>query len=271
MSKEQFWAQGAFLNILKPCGMTSHDVVDAIRRGWKRSAPFELPGGAREPKVGHLGTLDPDASGVLPLALGRATKLIPILPAADKVYTAEITLGLTSHTCDIGGIVEPGQPFVGDAQQVMAALAGFQGSIMQRPPQVSALKQGGKRGYERARQGEVFELPARPTVYHRATLEGTLWRWPLKERFGYLLAQPHNSNLDGNCLCTSFRLTVHCGPGTYIRALARDLGEALGCGGLLTGLVRTASGPFLISNSHTLEELPNWPLVGVDSIKEVLA
>lgn len=210
--------------------MTSHDVVYAVRRRFPKGT-----------KVGHLGTLDPPAAGVLPVAVGWATKLISHLPEGDKAYLAEIDFGLRSDTLDAAGVVRPGlPPPPGLAEAVRAELGAFQGTVMQVPPQVSALRQDGQRSYERARRGEQFELPARPAHYHEVRL---------------LRASP------GRVV-----VRVACGPGTYIRSLARDLGEALGCGAILNFLLRLQSGQFHLDQALLLEELEparllpwNWP------------
>lgn len=207
-----------FLNVLKPPGMTSHDVVAFVRR--------RLAGG----KVGHLGTLDPPAAGVLPLAVGRATRTLEYLPAARKAYRAEVTFGVETDTLDAAGQVLARHP-IGDLTRgrVEEACARFQGTILQAPPRVSAIRQGGRRSYDRARQGEDFELPPREALYHAVRVVDY-----------------------GNGVAL---LDVDCGPGTYVRALARDLGQALGCGAILSFLLRTRSGPFFLDDAVTLEEL----------------
>lgn len=218
--------------------MTSHDIVDFIRRQWKSQRPAALPEPGKMPKVGHLGTLDPDAAGVLPLALGSATRLIQHLPLAEKAYVAEVTFGLVSDTLDLDGEVSAGGTPPEDlAGALKEALEKFSGTIMQVPPRVSALRRDGQRGYDRARKGEDFEFEARPAHYHKVSLL--------------------------ECNGAKARVHVACGPGTYVRALARDLGDALGCGALLSGLVRTRSGPFKIERAVTLEELlrQQWPLL----------
>ncbi|MBI3928906.1 MAG: tRNA pseudouridine(55) synthase TruB [Armatimonadetes bacterium] len=208
-----------FLNVLKPPEMTSHDVVAFVRR--------MLPRGSR---VGHLGTLDPLAVGVLPLAVGQATRLIQYLPLARKLYLAEVTLGLASDTLDAGGeVVETGPVEAVSRARVEEVCSRFRGSLMQVPPRVSALRVQGRRGYERARQGEDFELEPRPAVYHEVRLLD--FELPV------------------------LRLLVDCGPGTYVRSLARDLGRELGTGAILSFLVRLGSGPFQLESSLTLEEL----------------
>jgi len=220
--------QAGFLNILKPPGMTSHDVVYRVRRFFPKGT-----------KVGHLGTLDPPAAGVLPVAVGFATRLISHLPEGDKAYLAELEFGWRSDTLDAAGQMERGGPIPAELD-LAPHLIPFQGTIMQVPPQVSALRQDGQRSYDRARRGEQFELPARPATYHQV-----------------LLVRQSGS---------SATLRVACGPGTYIRSLARDLGESLGCGAVLRFLLRLQSGDFHLPQAIRLEEvspdqlLPwHWP------------
>lgn len=219
-----------FFNILKPPGMTSHDVVAAVRRRFPRGL-----------KVGHCGTLDPPAAGVLPVAFGWATRLISHVPDEGKAYRAEVDFGWRSDTLDAAGVVQPGSPPPADLQTALAPLlAGPRGTVMQVPPQVSALRQDGQRAYDRARRGEEFELPARPV-----RLDEVEW-----------------INSEGHRVW----LNIRCGPGFYVRSLARDLGESLGCGALLRFLLRSQSGPFTLDGALRLEELDvssalpwNWP------------
>ncbi len=254
-------AEGAFLNLIKPCGMTSHDVVDVVRRSWKRCPPFGLSP-RDEPKVGHLGTLDPDASGVLPLAIGKATKLISLLPPAEKIYVAEITLGLTSDSGDLAGQLSLGPgTFCGSSERLDQVLASFVGTIMQSPPQVSALKREGKRGYELARKGEQFEFPPRPTTYYHVKRLGSISQVNAYEPSAFFL-QKH-PELAGAMPLHRFRLHVACASGTYIRALARDIGEQLGCGALLSGLTRSLSGAFRLQDASPLSDLKHWPLIPI--------
>ncbi len=217
-----------FLNILKPPGMTSHDVVYRVRRFFPKGT-----------KVGHLGTLDPPAAGVLPVAVGFATRLISHLPEGDKAYLAEVQFGWRSDTLDAAGVLEAGGA-VPDDLRLEQHLQPFQGTIMQVPPQVSALRQEGQRSYDRARRGEQFELPARPATYHRVEV----------------VRQS----------AETATLRVACGPGTYIRSLARDLGESLGCGAILRFLLRLQSGDFHLPEAILLEEISpekllpwSWP------------
>lgn len=220
--------EAGFLNILKPPGMTSHDVVYRVRRHFPKGT-----------KVGHLGTLDPPAAGVLPVAVGFATRLISHLPEGDKAYLAEVVFGLRSDTLDEAGVVEAGGPVPAELD-LEHHLKPFQGTIMQVPPQVSALRQDGQRSYDRARRGEQFELPARPAHYH-----------------GVQVVRHARDTAT---------LRVACGPGTYIRSLARDLGESLGCGAILRFLLRLQSGDFHLADAIRLEEIApqhlrpwHWP------------
>jgi tRNA pseudouridine55 synthase len=202
----------------KPGGMTSHDVVARVRR----------LAGTR--KVGHAGTLDPMATGVLVLGVNRATRLLGHLTLTDKRYDATIRLGVTTTTEDAEGeVVEtcPTDEVTEDA--VRTALAAFVGEIDQVPSAVSAVMVEGKRAYARVRAGEDVDLPARRiTIY---SLEVTAFDLPTVE------------------------VAVHCSSGTFVRALARDLGVALGVGGHLTALRRTSVGPFRLDGARTLDAL----------------
>ncbi len=209
------------LNLLKPPGMTSHDVVSFVRRT------------LRVKKVGHTGTLDPGVAGVLPICVGRATRLAEYVTGADKAYRAEITFGVTTDTQDGFGSVTGEQ----DASHlrkgdIAYALTRFQGEIEQVPPMVSAVKVGGKRLYELAREGRQVERKPRKVTIHRLQL--------LDFRPG-----PHPKAF----------VDVVCSKGTYIRTLAADLGEALQVGAHMSYLVRTRSGPFRLEDAYTLEEL----------------
>ena len=202
----------------KPGGITSHDVVARVRR----------LGGTR--KVGHAGTLDPMATGVLVLGLNRATRLLGHLTLTDKRYTATIRLGVTTTTDDAEGEVVESRPAESLREtDVRSALSAFLGEIDQVPSAVSAIKVAGKRAYARVRDGEHVDLPARRVTVH--SLDVTA------------LALP------------SLEIDVRCSSGTYIRAIARDLGAALEVGGHLTALRRTAVGPFTVDDARTLDEL----------------
>jgi tRNA pseudouridine55 synthase len=207
----------------KPGGMTSHDVVARVRR----------LAGTR--KVGHAGTLDPMATGVLVLGINRATRLLGHLTLTDKWYDATIRLGVSTTTDDAEGeIVETQATEALTDEAVRAALAAFVGEIDQVPSSVSAIKVAGKRAYARVRDGEEVRLaPRRVTIYSLDVVSTSL---------------DHRG-------AAEVEIEVHCSSGTYLRAIARDLGVALGVGGHLTALRRTAVGPFGIASAHTLDEL----------------
>ena len=195
----------------KTAGMTSHDCVARARKlfGMKR--------------IGHTGTLDPDVSGVLPLCLGRATRIVEFLQELPKTYEAELTIGYATDTGDASGrVIETAERVTLDEADIRAAAAAFTGDIEQTPPMVSAVKAGGKRLYEWAREGvEIERRPRMVTIYrldvHEAFPDGPYWK---------------------------VRFTAECSKGTYIRALCADIGRRLGYPAVMTALVRTASGPF---------------------------
>ena len=205
----------------KPAGLTSHDVVARVRR---------LAGQRR---VGHGGTLDPPATGVLVMALGRATRLLPFLPTEPKRYLAEVSFGAETDTLDATGTVTATADAAAvDEARLRAALAGFVGPQLQVPPMVSAIKVGGERLYAKARRGEEVDRAPRPIVVHELELVG----FSAGERPRATLA-------------------VACSGGTYVRSLAADLGRALGTLAHLATLRRTAVGRFTEHDAHTLAEL----------------
>jgi tRNA pseudouridine55 synthase len=206
----------------KPAGMTSHDVVARIRR---------IAGTRR---VGHAGTLDPMATGVLVIGVEKATRLLGHLTMADKEYQATIRLGQATGTDDAEGTVTGGASAAGvTPEAVRDAIGPLTGDIQQVPPGVSAIKVGGQRAYRLTREGAAPELPARPVTVRA---------------FGVGAVRRHGDLLDVD-------VTVTCSSGTYIRALARDLGQALGVGGHLTYLRRVRSGAYRIDAARTLDEL----------------
>jgi tRNA pseudouridine55 synthase len=210
------------LVVENPVGPTSHDVVALVRR---------LAGIRRG---GHGGTLDPFASGVLPVFLGAATRMVEYHLGDPKAYRALVCFGARSTTDDIDGELVPGPAPSPDRSAVEAALPVFRGRILQRPPDYSAVKIGGRRAYEMARRGEHPEP-------HERTVE--IMRLDLLEWDATDASRP------------SAVVQVACSAGTYIRAIARDLGEALGCGAYLGSLVRTASGPFRLEDAVPLDVL----------------
>lgn len=218
----------------KPAGWTSHDVVGRMRR----------LAGTR--KVGHSGTLDPMATGVLVLGINRATRLLGHLTLADKEYVATIRLGQSTITDDAeGDVTESIAASHLDEDVVRAALPPLTGDIEQVPSSVSAIKVDGVRSYARVRSGEEVALKARPVTVSVFEVEG--------------------SRHDGECFDVDVR--VVCSSGTYIRALARDLGAALGVGGHLTALRRTRVGGFGIDQASTLEELERHvAVIGLDDV-----
>ncbi len=214
----------------KPVGPTSFAVLRRVRRALVRAS-----GGAeRAPKLGHGGTLDPMASGVLPVCVGEATKVVPFLLDADKEYLATIRFGVETDTLDATGQVLSEKP-IGDldAARLEAALASFRGEIEQVPPMFSALKHHGQPLYRYARAGQTVERPPRRVKVHDLVL--------------LEFAPPDRA-----------RLRIRCSKGTYIRSLAADLGRQLGVGAHLTELRRTASGPFRLAQALSPEDLDVW-------------
>ncbi|MGY1729802.1 tRNA pseudouridine(55) synthase TruB [Geodermatophilus sp. SYSU D01062] len=206
----------------KPGGMTSHDVVARARRVLSVR------------RVGHAGTLDPMATGLLVLGVGAATRLLGHLGGSDKVYDATIRLGQTTVTDDREGEVLTTTPAGHlDDDAVRAALAAQTGPLLQVPSSVSAVKVGGRRSYDRVRAGEEVVLEPRPVTVHRIDV--------------------HRVDRTGPGL-VDVEVTVVCSAGTYVRAIARDAGAALGVGGHLTALRRTASGPFTTAQAAPVEE-----------------
>ena len=206
----------------KPAGITSHDVVSRVRR----------LAGTR--KVGHAGTLDPMATGVLVLGVERATRLLGHLMLTEKSYDATIRLGAATTTDDAEGDVLSTASAVGvGEEQVRDALEGFVGDIEQVPTAVSAIKVDGKRAYQRVREGEDVQLEARAVTVHELSARDV---------------RRLDDFLDVD-------ISMRCSSGTYVRAIARDLGTRLGCGGHLTALRRTAVGPYRLDVARTLEEL----------------
>lgn len=209
-----------FLNLNKPAGLTSHDCVARVRRL------------VRLKRVGHGGTLDPAATGVLPIALGKATRLLQYMQQ-DKAYRATIRLGVRTATDDLEGEVVATQSAAGlTLENVKPLLQLFEGKIQQVPPMYSAIQVKGKRLYDLARAGETAQVPERTVeVYQIQVLDWRPGEFP------------------------EIEVAIACGSGTYIRAIARDLGTALNTGGTLASLIRTRSSGFDLVNSLTLEEL----------------
>lgn len=198
----------------KPAGRTSHDVVDEVRKA----------AGQRE--VGHAGTLDPAATGLLVILLGRALRVAEFLEGHDKEYEATFRFGVTTDTDDADGKVLSERPASLSREALEAAAATFVGEIEQRPPVYSAVRVGGERLHKKARRGEKVEPPLRKVRIDELRLLG----------------------LEG----ADARFLIRCGKGTYVRSIARDLGEALGCGAHVAKLRRTASGPFRVEDAAPL-------------------
>lgn len=208
------------LNLYKPVGMTSHDVVARVRRI------------LREKRVGHAGTLDPAACGVLPVCVGQATRVVEYLSDARKVYCAGVVLGLTTDTYDAEGVVTSVSEVPDfSLDDIERAAASLRGPIMQLPPIYSAIKVGGQPLYKAARAGTVTEADVKPRPVEIYRLDINAWVRPW------------------------LQIWVECSKGTYIRSLAHDLGQKLGCGAFMHDLVRVQSGPFPLWQAVTLEEV----------------
>lgn len=207
-----------FLNILKPPGMTSAAVVAVVRR---------LTG---EKRVGHAGTLDPEAAGVLPIMIGKAARLFDYLVDKQKEYVAEVAFGVATDTQDATGtVIARGENYPAWAQ-IEAAAAQLTGDIWQRPSMYSAIKQDGKPMYERARAGEVVEVPLRQVHVESIRLHGE---------------RPDHGAL----------MTIRCGKGTYIRSICSDMGDIVGCPAHMRFLLRSQSGAFDLATAMTIEEV----------------
>lgn len=217
----------------KPKGKTSHDVVAALRRVYKTR------------RVGHTGTLDPLADGVLPVCVGNATKAADMLTSADKSYTAVLELGKRTDTLDIEGSLLEQRPVDVTEEEIRAVIGEFKGEQYQLPPMYSAIKQNGRKLYELAREGkEVERTPRKINIYSLDIL---------KIELPYI------------------KIDVRCSKGTYIRSLCDDIGRRLGCGAVMTELRRTEAAGFKISQAYTLEQLnemeePEAALMPTDSL-----
>lgn len=224
-----------FLNIDKPQGLTSRSVVDHVNR-LLRERGFTR---GTLPKVGHAGTLDPLATGVLVVAIGAATRLIELVQSRSKTYRGSFLLGKRSDTEDVAGQVVDGDVTRASAvtrAELDAALAEFRGRIEQVPPAYSAVKVAGRRAYELARRGTTVELEAKTVEIHRLDVA----------RF-----EPPKLTLD-----------IECSSGTYIRSLGRDIGERLGCGAVMSALERSRVGPFELSEAISVSHLTADSMLG---------
>ncbi len=207
------------INIHKPKGFTSHDVVARLRRILSMK------------KIGHTGTLDPDATGVLPICVGRATKVADMLTATGKEYIAKVQLGAETDTQDASGTVLRRAEVTVSEEDIRAAAERFEGDILQIPPMYSAIKQNGKKLYELARAGQTVERKPRPVTIEKIEI------------------------LEINLKENWFTMRVACSKGTYIRTLCQDMGETLGCFGHMAELCRTKSGRFSLDRAVTLEDV----------------
>ena len=205
------------INIYKEAGYTSHDVVAKLR------------GILKQKKIGHTGTLDPQAQGVLPVCLGKGTKLCDLLADHDKEYEAVLRLGITTDTQDMEGNVLQESSVQVSEKEVRTCILSFQGEQMQVPPMYSALKVNGKKLYELAREGKVVERKARPVTFHKIEV---LWMELPK-----------------------VKIRVQCSKGTYIRTICNDIGEKLGCGGCMEELLRTRVERFALEDAVKLDEV----------------
>lgn len=226
------------LVIRKEKGYTSHDVVAKLR------------GILHTRKIGHTGTLDPDAEGVLPVVIGKATKLVDFLTEKDKQYRTVLHLGIETDTQDISGKVLCTKEVLTGEEQVREAIQSFLGKQMQIPPMYSALKVNGKKLYELAREGKIIERDPRPVVFYSLDIQKI--ELPFVE------------------------IEVRCSKGTYIRTLCHDIGKKLGCGGCMESLVRTGSGKFTLEQAYTLDEIQKYSQQGqleekIIKIEEILS
>ncbi len=222
-----------FINLNKPVGFTSHDCVAKLRKLLNTK------------KIGHGGTLDPAATGVLPIAVGKATRLLQFLPE-PKAYRARIRLGVTTDTDDLEGkVIQSVEKVDLDAVQIIDRLNTFLGTIEQVPPIYSAIKRNGKKLYELARKGE--EIAVEPRTIHISKIE----------LIGVDIADFYELEVD-----------IECSPGTYIRAIARDLGKMLGVGGTLASLIRTESCGMSLNNSITFERIESQIAQGTFALVE---
>ena len=221
-----------FLNVYKPKGMTSHDVVSRMRRITKIK------------QIGHTGTLDPFAEGVLPICIGKSTRLIEYL-ADDKEYLATVKFGITTDSYDLDGTIVKTSDVKITEDDVLNALPQFRGEISQLPPIYSAIKVKGKKLYEYARAGEEVKIEARQVFIEKLELVRFSETGQVAE------------------------VLVKCSKGTYIRSIAHDLGEVLGCGAHLVKLIRTQAGRFLINNSTNLEDFQDKDIVNMKLINPI--
>lgn len=219
------------INIYKEKGFTSHDVVNIVRKKLGKI------------KTGHTGTLDPDAMGVLPICIGKATKLSEYIASSIKEYKAIVTLGKTTTTQDSSGDIIEEKPVNCSSEDIKNVLSKFKGEIMQTPPMYSAIKVNGKKLYELAREGKEIERKQRKITIHNIEI---------------------NRFIDNE----NFEITVLCSKGTYIRTLCNDIGKALGCGAHMSYLLRTRTGNFYLDNAIKLEDIDR--VLENNNIKDIM-
>ena len=221
------------LNLNKPAGYTSFDCVAVLRK---------LTG---EKKIGHTGTLDPQATGVLPVCIGKATRLLEFMDSAPKTYVCGCTLGLETDTQDIwGSVLYDRRPETASVtrENVEKALRSFEGEIEQKPPVFSAIKVNGKKLYEYAREGRDVEIPVRKVTVHSIRI------------------------LDWNGPEETFTFEVVCSRGTYVRSICHDLGQMLGCGACMSSLVRTQTSGYSIDNAVSMDDLKQMTAEQIEAL-----
>jgi tRNA pseudouridine55 synthase len=223
------------INVNKPAGWTSQDVCSKLRHVLHIR------------KIGHTGTLDPMATGVLPVCMGKATRIIEYYDKDAKAYHASMKLGITTDTLDITGeIIETGDYSNVTEKAVTEAFRAYTGHVMQVPPKYSALKIDGKRAYDIAREGKDFEIKAREIVIYK----NAITRLELE--------------------AGEIEFDVICSKGTYIRTICDDIGKSLGCGAVMTALTRTASGFFRLADAHTIEEIAEAYEKGEEALNKII-
>lgn len=217
------------INLFKPRGMTSHDAVNILRRILKTK------------KIGHTGTLDPNASGVLPLCIGKGTRIVEYLLDLDKEYIGELTLGIRTDTQDIDGKVISTSDIIVDENKIISTMEKYKGDLSQLPPMYSALKHKGKKLYELAREGKIVERePRNIKIYDQKILD-------IND-------------------CKSILFYVKCSRGTYIRTLCDDIGTDLGTYGYMSYLIRTGVGEFKINDSYSIEYIKSLDVSDIEKI-----
>lgn len=244
----------------KPAGWTSQDVVAKLR------------GVFHEKRVGHGGTLDPMATGVLPVFVGRATRAVPFFEHAEKTYEAVLRLGVVTDTQDTTGRVLEKRPVDITTEQLEAVLLRFRGELQQIPPMYSAIKVNGQKLYALARKGQEVERAPRPVTIYELRLAGgdPLIAAAVSGCNDAAAFQRPEASGDAHRL-HDVTLHIHCSKGTYVRTLCHDIGQALGCGGCMAALRRTRAGGYGIEQAHTLEEIlaapdPEALLLPADSL-----